>query len=101
LGVGTMLEAKIIDRGRGPEVERTRITVYDVLGLPQTGVVADVYGALAYYHRHKDELDAYLQDRAKDSVLTQQEIEAAQSTFDQIKSRILARRIGADASAAV
>ena len=26
-----MLEAKIIDRGRGPEVAGTRITVYDVL----------------------------------------------------------------------
>ena len=26
-----MLEAKIIDRGRGPEIAGTRITVYDVL----------------------------------------------------------------------
>ena len=26
--------------------------------------LADVYGALAYYHRHKDELDAYLQEIA-------------------------------------
>jgi uncharacterized protein (DUF433 family) len=29
--------------------------------------VADVYGALASYHRQKDELDTYLQDRAEDS----------------------------------
>jgi uncharacterized protein (DUF433 family) len=33
-----MLEAKIIDRGRGPEIEGTRITVYDVLRLSQNGV---------------------------------------------------------------
>ena len=43
--------------------------------------VADVYGALAYYHRHRDELDAYLQDRAVDSARRQREIEATQPTF--------------------
>jgi uncharacterized protein (DUF433 family) len=26
-----MIEPKIVDRGRGPEIEGTRITVYDVL----------------------------------------------------------------------
>ena len=61
--------------------------------------VADVYGALAYYHRHRDELDAYLQDRAEDSTRRQREIEATQPTFDHVKSRILARRTGTDASA--
>jgi hypothetical protein len=32
-----MLEAKIIDRGRGPEVAGTRITVYDVLDCHKLG----------------------------------------------------------------
>lgn len=32
-----MLEAKIIDRGRGPEVAGTRITVYDVLDYHKAG----------------------------------------------------------------
>jgi uncharacterized protein (DUF433 family) len=32
-----MREAKIIDLGRGPEVEGTRITVYDVLDYHKTG----------------------------------------------------------------
>ena len=32
-----MLEAKIIDRGRGPEIAGTRITVYDVLDFHNTG----------------------------------------------------------------
>ena len=29
-----ILEPRIIDRGRGPEIEGTRITVYDVMVLP-------------------------------------------------------------------
>ena len=36
--------------------------------------VADVYGALAYYHRHKDELDAYLQGRADDAARRQRRL---------------------------
>ncbi len=32
-----MLEAKIIDRGRGPEIAGTRITVYDVVDYHKTG----------------------------------------------------------------
>jgi uncharacterized protein (DUF433 family) len=62
--------------------------------------VDDVHGALAHYHRHKDELDAYLKDRAEDPASRQREIEDTQPTFDQIKSRILARTTGTDASAA-
>jgi uncharacterized protein (DUF433 family) len=94
-------------------VGNTRITLDVLLGDYRSGMtpkqiveqldsltVADVYGALAYYHRHKDELDAYLQDRAEESACRQREIEDTQPTFDQVKSRILARRTGADASAA-
>ena len=94
-------------------VGNTRITLDVLVGDDRRGMtpkqiveqldsltVADVYGALAYYHRHKDELDAYLQDRAEDSARRQREIEATQPTFDQIKSRLLARMTGTDASAA-
>ena len=91
----------------------TRITLDVLLGDYRRGMtpkqiveqldsltVADVYGALAYYHRHKDELDAYLRERAEDSACRQREIESTQPTFDQIKARLLARRTGTDASAA-
>jgi uncharacterized protein (DUF433 family) len=94
-------------------VGNTRVTLDVLLGDYRRGMtpkqiveqldsltVADVYGALAYYHRHKDELDAYLQDRAEDSARRQREIEARQPTLGQIKSRILARRTGTGASAA-
>jgi uncharacterized protein (DUF433 family) len=91
----------------------TRITLDVLLGDYRRGMspkqiaeqldsltVADVYGALAYYHRHKDELDAYLQERADAAARRKLEIEAIQPSFDQIRARILARRTGTDASAA-
>jgi uncharacterized protein (DUF433 family) len=40
-----MLEAKIIDRGRGPELSGTRITVYDVLDYHSLGWHRDVIAA--------------------------------------------------------
>jgi uncharacterized protein (DUF433 family) len=37
-----MIEAKIIDRGRGPELAGTRITVYDVLDYHEQGWQRDM-----------------------------------------------------------
>jgi len=65
-----MLEAKIIDRGRGPEIAGTRITVYDVLDYHKSGwhrdMIADtlelssgqVEVALRYIEEHRDEVMA-------------------------------------------
>jgi uncharacterized protein (DUF433 family) len=65
-----MLEAKIIDRGRGPEIAGTRITVYDVLDYHKTGwhrdMIADtlelssqqVEVAIRYIEEHRDEVMA-------------------------------------------
>jgi uncharacterized protein (DUF433 family) len=64
----TMLEAKIIDRGRGPEIAGTRITVYDVLDYYKAGrhrdMIADtlelssqqVEVAIRYIEEHHDEV---------------------------------------------
>jgi uncharacterized protein (DUF433 family) len=67
-----MLEAKIIDRGRGPEIAGSRITVYDVLdhhkeGWPAKEIAwlfrlstAQVEAAIRYIEEHKDEvMEAY------------------------------------------
>ncbi len=67
-----MLEAKIIDRGRGPEVAGSRITVYDVLDYHKEGwpakeiawlfhlSTAQVEAAIRYIEEHKDEvMEAY------------------------------------------
>ena len=58
--------AKIIDRGRGPEIEGTRITVYDVMDYLQEGwrydQIAglfrlppdDIQAAIQYIEAHKE-----------------------------------------------
>jgi uncharacterized protein (DUF433 family) len=67
---GTMLEAKIIKTGRGPEIAGTRITVYDVLEYYQAGWHRDmiavtltlsshqVEAAIRYIEEHRDEVMA-------------------------------------------
>ncbi len=67
-----MLEAKIIDRGRGPEIAGSRITVYDVLDYHKEGWPAkeiawlfhlstpQVEAAIHYIEEHKGEvIEAY------------------------------------------
>ena len=63
-----MLEAKIIDRGRGPEVAGTRITVYDVLDYHKAGMHRDLIAdtlelssqqvevTIRYIDEHRDEV---------------------------------------------
>lgn len=65
-----MIEAKIIDRGRGPEIAGTRITVYDVLDYHRLGWHRDriattldlsslqVEAAVRYIEEHRDEVMA-------------------------------------------
>ena len=64
---------RIIDRGRGPEIEGTRITVYDILdyykqGWHHTAIAAwlrlssaEVLAAIEYIERHKEEVLANYQ----------------------------------------
>ncbi len=67
-----MLETKIIDRGRGPEIAGSRITVFDVLdylqeGWPTVAIArlfhlntSQVEVAIRYIEEHKDEvMEAY------------------------------------------
>ncbi len=75
-----MLEAKIIDRGRGPEIAGTRITVYDVLDYHKTGwhrdMIADTLSlssqqvevAIRYIDEHRDEvMEVYARILARDA----------------------------------
>jgi uncharacterized protein (DUF433 family) len=64
------MSATIIDRGRGPEIVGTRITVYDVLDYVQAGWHAehiagvfrlppeDIHAALQYIEAHRAEVMA-------------------------------------------
>ncbi len=68
-----MIEARIIDRGRGPEIEGTRITVYDILDYHLDGwhrdMIADNFDissaqveiAIRYIDEHRDEVMAVYQ----------------------------------------
>ncbi len=68
-----MIEPRIIDRGRGPEIEGTRITVYDVLDYHLDGwhrdMIADnfdissaqVETAIRHIDEHRDEVMAAYQ----------------------------------------
>lgn len=63
-----MMGAQIIDRGRGPEIEGTRITVYDVMDYLEAGwrydQIAglfrlpsdDIQAAIDYIETHKEEV---------------------------------------------
>lgn len=67
------MDAKIIDRGRGPEIAGTRITVYDVLDYLQAGWRCEhiaglfrlppdeIQAAIQYIDDHKDEVMAMYQ----------------------------------------
>jgi uncharacterized protein (DUF433 family) len=84
----------------------TRITLDVLLGYLLGGVtpeqlvseewypalsLADVHGALAYYYRHRAEVDAYLRGRREQADRRQREIEG-QPTFAEVKGRLQARR---------
>jgi uncharacterized protein (DUF433 family) len=88
-------------------VGNTRITLDALLGHLLAGVkpeqivseewypalsLADVHGALAYYYRHQAEVDECLRCRREQADRRQQEIEAVQPTFAQVKARLQARR---------
>jgi uncharacterized protein (DUF433 family) len=59
--------------------------------------LADVHGVLAYYYRHQTELDEYLKSRKEEADRKQNEIEATQPRFAEVKARLLARRNGSHA----
>lgn len=69
-----------------------------------TLTLSDVHGALAYYYRHKAELDEYLRQREEAADKLQKEIEAANAPFRaEMKARIeafKARRNAAHAPSA-
>jgi uncharacterized protein (DUF433 family) len=96
-----MLEAKIIDRGRGPEVAGTRITVYDVLDYHKSGwhrdLIADtlqltsqqVEVAIRYIEDHRDEVMAdYAEMLARDEKGNPPELQAK---LDAIRGSARAR----------
>jgi uncharacterized protein (DUF433 family) len=65
---------------------------YDTLEL------ADVYEAIAYYLRHRPELDAYLAEREREANELRKQVEEAQRHMPDIRARLLAAREKRNAS---
>lgn len=54
--------------------------------------LADVYHAIAYYLRHRKEIDDYLQVRSQEAEVLRREIEAHQPGRRELRAKLLARR---------
>ena len=58
--------------------------------------LADVYAVIAYYLRHRKEVDEYLQTRRAEAERLRQEIEAKQLSRADLRAKLLARKAQKD-----
>jgi uncharacterized protein (DUF433 family) len=75
------------ENGADPE---SIVSAYSTLRL------ADVYVVIAYYLRHREEVDDYLRTRQAEAEKLRQEIEAKQPRRDDFRAKLLARRAQLD-----
>ena len=54
--------------------------------------LADIYAVIAYYLRHREDIDAYLTEREKQARAVRQCIERHQGDLADLRSRLLARQ---------
>jgi hypothetical protein len=54
--------------------------------------LADVYGVIAYYLRHRKDIDDYLHVRRQEAEKLRQEIEAKQPGRVELRAKLLARK---------
>ena len=54
--------------------------------------LADVYGVIAYYLRHRKDIDDYIHTRRQESDTLRQEIEAKQPSRVELRAKLLARK---------
>ena len=57
-----------------------------------TTSLADLYSAIAYYLRHRSEIDAYLADREQQAREVRNRIDDAQADLAEVRHRLLARK---------
>jgi uncharacterized protein (DUF433 family) len=58
--------------------------------------LADVYAAIGYYHRHRQEVEQYLARRHTEAEVLRQEIESAQPNRAELKARLTSRMLQKD-----
>src|SRR2546423_1099129 len=57
-----------------------------------TTTLADVYAVIAYYLRHREDIEGYLVERENRAAEVWQRIEAQQGDLGELRRRLLARR---------
>jgi len=57
-----------------------------------TTTLPDVYAVIAYYLRHREDVEAYLAEREQRAGEVRQRIESRQGDLGEIRHRLLARR---------
>ena len=57
-----------------------------------TTTLADIYSVIAYYLRHRDEVDAYLAERERRAESIRMRIEEQQENLADVRRRLLARK---------
>ena len=58
--------------------------------------LADVYGALEYYHRHRDEIEQYLRQRSGEAETLRRTIEGTQPDRTALRARLASRTVQED-----
>ena len=54
--------------------------------------LADVYGVISYYLRHRNDIDDYIRTRRHEAAKLRQEIEAKQPSRVELRAKLLARK---------
>lgn len=57
-----------------------------------TAALADIYAAIAYYLRHREDIAAYLAEREQRAQEVRQRIEDRQGDLAELRARLLARQ---------
>lgn len=57
-----------------------------------TTTLADIYSVIAYYLRHRHEIEAYLADRERQAEEVRERIERQQGDLAEMRQRLLARK---------
>ena len=57
-----------------------------------TTTLADIYGIIAYYLRHRDEVEAYLAEGERKAEEVRQRIESQQGDLAEVRKRLLAHK---------
>jgi len=78
---------------------RAGLTPEQIVEQMDTLTLSDVHGALAYYYRHRAELDEYLRVREEEAARLEKSILAANADFHaELKARVEALRATKDAA---